>query len=143
MTDAIDEIDEQFLVAMRRSRWRYQQVAESIAPGLEAGAYAFLVRLGTVGPSRPSDLAAYFRIGKATAGRQLAALEQLQLVSRQPDPDDGRAHLLALSTEGKERLKAARAQRRQALHERLSAWPHSDLETLARLLRQLNRDFPE
>jgi DNA-binding MarR family transcriptional regulator len=143
VTDAIDEIDEQFLVALRRSRSRYQQVAESVAPGLEPGAYAFLVRLGTDGPARPSDLAAYFRIGKATAGRQLASLEQLHLVSRRPDPEDGRAHLLALTDEGKERLKAARAQRRLALHERLSAWPQSDLEALARLLARLNADLPE
>ncbi|MFI7664675.1 MarR family winged helix-turn-helix transcriptional regulator [Nocardia sp. NPDC049526] len=141
MNDTIDEIEEQLIVALRRSRRTSFESAERVHPGLEPAAYAFLMRLDAIGPSRPSDLASYFRIGKATTGRQLSALEELGLIDRQPDPDDGRAQLLALTTLGKQRLDATRAVRRRVLHERLSSWPESDLATLAELLHRLNAEF--
>lgn len=141
MNDTIDEIEEQLIVALRRSRRTSFESAERVHPGLEPAAYAFLMRLDAIGPSRPSDLAGYFRIGKATTGRQLSALEELGLIDRQPDPDDGRAQLLALTTLGKQRLDATRAARRRVLHERLSSWPESDLATLAELLHRLNAEF--
>ncbi|MEV5832721.1 MarR family transcriptional regulator [Nocardia sp. NPDC052112] len=141
MNDTIDEIEQQLIVALRRSRRTSFESAERVHPGLEPAAYAFLMRLDAIGPSRPSDLAAYFRIGKATTGRQLSALEDLGLIVRRPDPDDGRAQLLALTTLGKQRLDATRATRRQALHERLSSWAEHDLATLAELLRRFNAEF--
>ena len=141
MNDTIDEIEEQLSVALRRGRKTSFESAERVHPSLEPAAYAFLTRLDAIGPSRPSDLATYFRIGKATTGRQLSALEELGLIDRQPDPHDGRAQLLALTTLGKQRLDATRATRRRALHERLSSWPESDLATLAELLHRLNAEF--
>lgn len=143
MTDTVEEIERQLLIAMRRGRKLYQEAAESVHPGLEPAAYAFLIRLDTVGPSRPSDLAAYFGIGKATIGRQLSALEDLGLVGRKPDPDDRRAHFLALTDEGKQRLDAARSMRRRTLLDRLSSWSESDLATLRELLLRLNTDSGE
>ncbi|MCX4094307.1 MarR family winged helix-turn-helix transcriptional regulator [Nocardia sp. alder85J] len=138
--DAVDEIEEQLLVALRRGRRVAREAAEKVHPGLEPAAYAFLVRLDAVGPSRPSDLAAYFHIGKATAGRQLTALQALGLIARQPDPEDGRAYLLDLTPDGRQRLSACRADRQRSLRERLGAWPEADLATLAALLVRLNND---
>ncbi|WP_196814631.1 MarR family winged helix-turn-helix transcriptional regulator [Nocardia sp. BMG111209] len=143
MSDTVDEIEQQLLVALRRVRRVAREAAEKVHPGLEAAAYAFLVRLDAIGPSRPSDLAAYFHIGKATAGRQLAALEQLGLVTRQPDPEDGRAHLLDLTPDGRRRLSACRADRHRTLRERLSGWSEDDLTVLAGLLIRLNNDDTE
>jgi DNA-binding MarR family transcriptional regulator len=138
--DTVDDIEEQLAVALRRGRRIAVENAARVHPDLEPAAYGFLVRLDAAGPARPSDLAAYFYIGKATVGRQLSALEKLGLVSRHTDPHDGRAHLLGLTSDGKRRLDAARGLRRRALRERLSAWSESDLATLAGLLRRLNDD---
>jgi DNA-binding MarR family transcriptional regulator len=143
VSDTSDEVQEQLIIALRRSRRIAREAAESVHPGLEAAAVAFLVRLDAVGPSRPSDLAAYLQIGKSTAGRQLSALEDRGLVARQPDPDDRRAHLLALTDEGTRRLEAARTRHRQAFRERLSTWSEADLATLATLLTRLNTDSLE
>lgn len=143
MNDTIDEIDEQLIGAVRSSRRIFRESAERVNPGLEPAASGLLMRLDAVGPSRPSDLAAYFRIGKATVGRQLSALEDLGLIDRQPDPEDGRAQLLALTALGKQRLDATRATRRAALRERLSSWPESDLASLAELLRRFNIEFAD
>ncbi|MFC5906684.1 MarR family winged helix-turn-helix transcriptional regulator [Streptacidiphilus monticola] len=141
MSEAIDEIEYQLGVLFRRGRALANELAESVSPGLEPSGYGLLVRLDEAGPCRPSELAAYFRIGKATAGRQLACLEQLGLVARRPDPEDGRAHLLELTDDGRAKVAAARAERRATLHERLSTWPDPDLGALARLLSRFNDEF--
>jgi DNA-binding MarR family transcriptional regulator len=141
VSKAIDEIEQQLAVLFRRGRALSHEIAESVHPGLEPGAYAFLARLAEAGASRPSELAAYFRIGKATVGRQLSCLEALGLVTRRPDPQDGRAHLLELTAEGEERMAAARSERQQLLHQRLSTWPEPDREALAQLLTRFNDEF--
>src|SRR5262249_12080699 len=70
------------------------EVARDVHPELEPGPYGLLVRLDEAAPARSSDLAGYFGVGKATISRQLKALEELGLIEREPDPADGRAHLL-------------------------------------------------
>ncbi|SEM08128.1 MarR family winged helix-turn-helix transcriptional regulator [Streptacidiphilus jiangxiensis] len=141
MGKAIEEIEQELGVLFRRGRALSHELAESVHPGLEPGHYAFLVRLEETGPSRPSELAAFFHIGKATAGRQLTCLETLGLVTRRPDPEDGRAHLLELTPEGVARVVAARARRREMFHDRLSTWPEGDLSALAQLLARFNTEF--
>ncbi|MEY9876119.1 DNA-binding MarR family transcriptional regulator [Streptacidiphilus sp. MAP12-33] len=141
MSRAVEEIEQELGVLFRRGRALSHELAEAVHPGLEPGHYAFLVRLDEAGASRPSELAAYFHIGKATAGRQLTCLETLGLVTRRPDPEDGRAHLLELTPEGVTRVLAARAQRRETFHERLSTWAEGDLATLAQLLSRFNAEF--
>lgn len=141
MSKAIEEIEQELGVLFRRGRALSHELAETVHPGLEPGHYAFLARLEEIGAGRPSELAAYFHIGKATAGRQLTCLESLGLVTRRPDPEDGRAHLLELTPEGKARMHAARAQRRETFLTRLSTWEEQDLSSLARLLSRFNAEF--
>lgn len=93
-----------------------------------------------IGPSRPSDLASYFCIGKATTGRQLGALDDLGLIERQSDPADRRALLFGLTPVGKQWLDDARATQCSALREKLSDWPPAELEMLADLLHRFNAD---
>lgn len=77
-------------------------------------------------------------VGKATITRQLKPLEALGLIERLPDPADGRAHLVALTEEGRRRMLQARAARSQRLRARLGAWPREDVHTLATLLARFN-----
>ena len=107
-------------------------------PELEPGAYGILGRIVEVAPARSSDLAAYFGVGKATVSRQLKVLEELGLIGREPDPLDGRAHLLNLTEEGRQRFDRARVARQDRFYALLATWPEEDVRSLAQMLARFN-----
>jgi DNA-binding MarR family transcriptional regulator len=125
-------------VLYRRARSASDRLSRAVHPDLDAAAYGLLIHLRDQGPLRPSDLAAFVGVGKATISRQLKVLEDLKLIERRPDPADGRAHLLALTAEGRDRMDAVRSARRRRLHTSLNNWPEEDIGTLATLLARLN-----
>lgn len=137
------ELERELSVFLRRARATSSEVAREVHSDLEPSAYGLLVRLAEAGPQRATDLAAYFGIGKATMSRQVHALDTLGLVARTPDPDDGRASLLQLTAEGRERFNRVRSARRSRYAEKLAAWDRGDLGELARLLHRLNRTADE
>ena len=61
--------------------------------------------------------------------RQLVTLARLDLITRGTDPDDGRAELITITPQGRERLVQAREAMCLALAERLGHW---DLDEIAR-----------
>ncbi|WP_299528961.1 MarR family winged helix-turn-helix transcriptional regulator [uncultured Streptomyces sp.] len=125
-------------VLLRRARANSGEMARQVHPDLEAAAYGLLARLEAAGSQRATDLAAYVGVGKATMSRQLRALEDLGLVSRERDPDDGRAWLLRLTDEGLDRFRAVRDARRARYASRLAGWDPHEVAELARLLHHLN-----
>ena len=62
-----------------------------------------------IGPSgtRLSDLAAQAQVTKATAGFIVDQLERSGLVTREPDPDDGRARLVTITDQGQHAVRVA------------------------------------
>lgn len=62
-----------------------------------------------IGPSgtRLSDLAAQAQVTKATAGFIVDQLERSGLVTRVPDPDDGRARLVTITDKGQHAVRLA------------------------------------
>ena len=62
-----------------------------------------------IGPSgtRLSDLAAQAQVTKATAGFLVDQLERSGLVTRVPDPDDGRARLVTITDKGQNAVRLA------------------------------------
>lgn len=136
--DAVEALEEEVGVLLRRSRAFSGQMAREVHPELEPGAYGILVRLATTGGERLTDLAAWFGVGKPTMSRQVRVLESLRLLERSPDPDDARAQVLRLTADGRSRLDEARVARRKRFRELLSRWPDDDVETLGRLLRRFN-----
>lgn len=125
-------------VLWRRARSAADKLSRAVHPDLDSAAYGLLIHLRDHGPVRPSDLAAFVGVGKATISRQLKVLENLKLIERRADPADGRAHLVALTSEGRDRMDAVRSARRRRLHESLNTWPEEDISTLARLLARIN-----
>jgi len=138
VTGSGEQLERELAVLLRRSRAISRDVARSVHPDLESEAYSLLVRLDDTGDARPSDLAAYFGIGKPTLSRQVQMLERLGLVERTADPTDGRAVRLTLSPTGLERVHAARSARRERLRERLRDWSQDDIAQLAGLVGRLN-----
>ncbi|QEV20221.1 MarR family winged helix-turn-helix transcriptional regulator [Streptomyces alboniger] len=143
--DAGPAVDREFLslerelsLLMRRARARSGEMARQVHPDLEPAAYGLLVCLDDSGPQRATDLAAYIGVGKATMSRQLRAMEELGLVSREPDPADGRAWLIRLTPDGRTRFRTVRAARRARYVRQLQGWDRAEVAELARLLGQLN-----
>jgi DNA-binding MarR family transcriptional regulator len=63
-------------------------------------------RIGPTG-TRLSDLAAQAQVTKATAGFLIDQLERSGLVTRVPDPDDGRARLVTITDKGQDAVRLA------------------------------------
>ena len=68
--------------------------------------FHMLGHLRESGPTRPSDLAEKFEVARSTVSTASNALINRGLMEKQPDPTDGRAHLLALTEEGSEVAQA-------------------------------------
>ncbi|MGW8380165.1 MarR family transcriptional regulator [Streptomyces sp. ODS28] len=132
------DLERELAVFLRRARANSGEMAREVHPDLEAAAYGLLVRLEDAGPQRATDLAEYFGIGKATISRQLRALDALGLITRSPDPGDGRASVLTLTDEGRERFTRVREARRAEYVRRLAAWDRGEIAELARLLHRFN-----
>ena len=81
------------------------------------GQMAVLGRLDREGPASTSDLAAAERMRPQSMAQTVRDLETAGLVSRRPDPGDGRRVLVELTPAGLERLRATRAQRETWLSE--------------------------
>lgn len=132
------DLERELTVFMRRARAFSGEMAREVHPELEPAAYGLFVRLDDGGPQRATDLAVYFGVGKATISRQLRVLENLGLINRAPDPDDGRASLLHLTPRGRQRFRAVREARRAEYMRKLDSWDPAEIAELARLMHQLN-----
>lgn len=88
-------------------------------PGLSVGRMTVLSRLDRTGPSSISDLAAAERIRPQSMAQTVHDLETAGLVSRRPDPADGRRAFVELTADGLEQLEMTRARRETWLAETL------------------------
>jgi DNA-binding MarR family transcriptional regulator len=79
--------------------------------GLTALELSILGHLHRRGPLTPGELATAERVQPQSLTRTLAALEEARLVSRQPDPADGRRSLLAITESGHAALRTEMEQR--------------------------------
>lgn len=103
---------------------------------VDKAGYWLLVRLSEHGPIRLSELAGSVELDLSTVSRQVRDLVASGLITKAPDPLDGRASLLTLSGRGSTVLEAVSDARRQALAEALEAWSDEERTTLtAGLLR--------
>jgi DNA-binding MarR family transcriptional regulator len=102
---------------------------------------AVLGRLDREGMRSVSDLAVAERVRPQSMAQTVADLEADGLVTRRPDPDDGRRAWVELTSEGRSVLDADRRQRvgwlAQAIADDLTAEEQAVLETATALLRRL------
>lgn len=136
--DAYDAIERELCVLLRRARAISAEMRRKVHPDLDPEAYGLLVGIHDHGQARASELAGHFGLGKATVSRQLKVLAELGLIEREPDPADGRAHVLVLTTTGRQRMEATRRARRRRWRARLGPWPVEDVRMLAGMLARFN-----
>jgi DNA-binding MarR family transcriptional regulator len=115
------------------------EMGREVHPDLDPEAYGLLAGIQDYSRARASELAEHFGLGKATVSRQLKVLAELGLIEREPDPGDGRAHVLVITEEGRQRLESTRVARRTRWNAVLGRWPLHDVRLLADMLARFNR----
>ena len=102
---------------------------------------AVLGRVMTYGPITPGEVAAQLRMLPQSLTRTFAALEELGLIVRMPDPADGRQHLLSVTADGRAALRAEMLPRdrwlARAMNDALSPDEQAQLLAAAELLQRL------
>jgi DNA-binding MarR family transcriptional regulator len=134
-------VEREVAVMFRRGRARSAEMSRLVHPQLEGGmAYSLLAHLYDAGQVRVTEVGCYFGVGKATISRQVKTLEELGLVAREPDPQDGRASLVSLTEEGHARYRRAHELRLASFREMLGGWEPADLSRFAELLARFNEE---
>lgn len=93
---------------------------------LPVGAVTMLQRISVCGPVHPSQLAAYYAVDNSSITPRLQRLERAGLLSREPDPSDGRAALVRITPAGERLRKRLHLARRHMLEELVQHWPLSE-----------------
>jgi len=108
---------------------------------LDRSAYLLLHQIITHGSAGVKALAEEFNLDISTVSRQSAALEQKGLVSRVPNPVDGRAFSLQITASGEKELDAYRQERLARMGKLLKNWSEEERKTFGELLAKFNRTF--
>lgn len=131
--------DLRVLVNRLRRTLRHAAATEELT-GPQASA---LARLAKEGPSSASVLAGAERVRPQSMAATIAVLESAGLITRAPDPEDGRRQVVTLTDTGRERAEGARAMRAEwlarAMQERYTEAERATIIKALGLLDRLNR----
>jgi DNA-binding MarR family transcriptional regulator len=136
-TDAVRALEAVFGELISRMRRVLADNAQRVSPGMLPGAYKVFTTIVRRESVTLSALAESLMADKGQISRTVRELEDLGLISRTPDPEDGRSSLLSPTPEGLERLAAARAPQESVLLNTLEAWSVDEIRDLTRLLHAL------
>lgn len=138
---AAQALERELSVLFGRARSVSLGLVAQVHPELDSASYALLLHLDDTGPVRAADVVERTGLDKSTVSRQIARLEELELVERVPDPSDGRARLVQLTVSGADRLSVVRTDRRRRLRARFEGWSTTDLRAFSHMLGRLNNDL--
>lgn len=96
-----------------------------------------LGRITDTGPVRLSELAEWQEVDRSTMTTQVHRLETLGLVTRAPDPRDGRAVLMSATTTGVARHRRTKRTARAVYQNLLTDWTEDDLRQAAHVAARL------
>jgi DNA-binding MarR family transcriptional regulator len=102
---------------------------------------AALRRAGTPHTLTPSQLMQETMVASGTITNRLDRLEELNLITRLPDPNDGRGSLVTLTTLGMKKVDEALDQLIKYEQTFLTDINKAELDTLANLLSKLAANF--
>ena len=124
---------ERSLTQVARVILRLDVPQDALPDGASIGrtGYWLLVLVSEQGPLRLSDLAGTVELDLSTISRQIRDLVASGLITRTPDPADGRAALLSLTDQGVAVLEAVSESRRQVLAEAIAEWTDEERNALA------------
>jgi len=130
---------ERSLTQVARTILRLDVPADALPDGasISRTGYWLMVLVSEQAPLRLSDLAGTVELDLSTISRQIRDLVASGLVTRTPDPADGRAALLSLTDQGVAVLEAVSEFRRRVLAEAVAGWTDEDRNLLASGLHRL------
>ena len=140
--DAVRALEAEFGELITQFRRVLAENAHRVSPGLLPGAYKVFTTIVRRDSVTASALAEMLMTDKGQISRTVRELEELGLVTRTPDPADGRSSLLSATPAGLERLAAARHPRENGLTDALAQWDVEDIERLTHLLHALSSGTP-
>jgi DNA-binding MarR family transcriptional regulator len=106
---------------LRVAVWRAaRRMRRESAAGLSPTLHAALFTIGTHGPITAGQLAEHEQVRKPTMTRTIAALLERELITRTPDPLDGRVTWLQVTPRGSQLLAQARRRTDEFLSKRLT-----------------------
>jgi len=135
---ALGRIETEVALLMRLGEATRRATGSAEHRVLDRAAYVILRHLDATGPQNVSALAARLNLDGSTVTRQVSALQRDGLITRSPDPSDGRGTVISPTAAGLQRMAAVRAARTRLYGDMLADWPTEDRETLALMLRRLN-----
>lgn len=125
------------IIAWASRREFHQEAMRRARCNLSRGPAAVLGRLNSCGPLRIGELATMLGIDNSTLTPRAQRLERDGLVTRQPDPHDGRVAVLMITPEGRQVLERLQMSRRELLLERIRDWSDTDRAAAAAALARL------
>jgi DNA-binding MarR family transcriptional regulator len=125
---------------LRVSVWRVaRRLRHESDPGITPTLHAALASIEKHGPMTPGVLATHEHVRKPTMTRTIAALQERELISRMPDPLDGRVAWLQVTPEGKRLLQQARRRSDEYLALRLRELAPHERDLLDQASQLLDR----
>jgi len=143
MSSQLLELEAQMAVIGRRMRRVLAERASAIDPSLGAVSYGVLEHLNRSGECRQSELVTALGSEKGAISRAVQQLVDLDLVARVTDPDDGRAHQIAITAEGSGRLQDVVAARRATYAQRLADWTPDEIAGFVAALARYNASLEQ
>lgn len=116
--------------------------AAAVHPDLSPSAFKVISALVRGGPCHAVRLSSELAADKSVISRLVRQLEDLGLVERRADPDDGRAFVIAATPVAVRKVEAVRDESRGTLHRFLAGWDEADIRQLTELLARLNEAPP-
>ncbi|MBP2437159.1 MarR family winged helix-turn-helix transcriptional regulator [Microbacterium amylolyticum] len=116
--------------------------ADRLHAGMLPGTYKLFSVIARRAPITAKELAASLSIDKGQVSRMVRELEDLALVARSPDPNDGRSSVIEPTENGRQRLEAARGAQEHTLTTIMREWSIDDIERLGDLLHRLTARIP-
>lgn len=125
---------------VRTGVWRLaRRLRREADTGVTPTLYAALFTIERHEPITPGKLAAHENVRKPSMTRTIAALADLGLIMRTPDPLDGRVTWLQTTAEGRTLLRRARRRSDEYLARRLAALTPAERATIMKAAGLLDR----
>jgi DNA-binding MarR family transcriptional regulator len=133
------------LFLQRRNRARlYDGMLAQAPEGVDKHNYPVLSGLGRIGPSTAARLAAEIGLDRSRVSRHADRFEEMGLIRRRADPQDGRGTLLILTAKGQRVIDRLRSGLAAYLDDLIQDWPEgladSVIEGITRLVGVAGED---
>ena len=140
--DSVDSISATLarIVRLSVSRSAFARQASAAATELSQPSYILLRVLIDEGPLPMGRLAAMAHMDVGMATRRVQALVDAGLVTRRPDPSDGRVSVIEKTVDGERAAGALHEVRRDHLARALADWSAAELQQFDRLLTKFLGD---